>query len=247
MINKYIVITLAAIFIVFTTYFFEFYIIKGYGFSDSQEVWGALGEYVGGVLSPILSFISIVLLIHSLNLQNEANRSLRDEAKNNEKIEKIKSFETIFFNMINAQREVFSSFRLDFSESISVVGADAVIKLEDKIEEIVESTSTNKLREIEDLLGEMDSKDKIFGVTRSFYIIVKAITERLSDLDGFGMEDRKSHYRTLVNFTEFSQLRLILISLQFTSFYSSNYLKEHNEFLSILEEFGLPIELYSLN
>ena len=49
--------------------------------SQKTDVWGQFGDYVGGVLNPILSFISIYLLISSLSLQRQANTSLVDEIK----------------------------------------------------------------------------------------------------------------------------------------------------------------------
>ena len=95
---------LAAIVTIPSIYLGYFYFKLGYRISSDTAVWGALGDYFGGVLNPILSFISIILLISSLTLQREANTDLRKEIKRNEKNEKFRSFETQFFNMINSQK-----------------------------------------------------------------------------------------------------------------------------------------------
>lgn len=65
--------------------------------SQKTDIWGQFGDYLGGVLNPILSFISIYLLINSLSLQHRANASLVDEIKRQEKLEEFKKFEFRFF------------------------------------------------------------------------------------------------------------------------------------------------------
>ncbi|MCX9469358.1 hypothetical protein IG522_17955, partial [Vibrio cholerae] len=109
MVNRYISIAIASMLVVFGSYVVNFYYKLGYGLSDDVAVWAQLGDYAGGLLNPILSFISLVLLIKSLTLQNEANLDLRKELKINEKTEKLRSFETHFFNMLNSQKVSFDS------------------------------------------------------------------------------------------------------------------------------------------
>ena len=219
--------------------------IHGYGVSSDSAVWGQLGDYSGGILSPILNFISIVLLVKSLSLQNEANSNLRSELKNNEKTEKLRSFEALFFNMINSQKELFNSFEINFikNEAITVKhGVNAVIAIEEEIERIKSEGDTNG--NIRIYLDGIDSSDKIFSLSRAFYVMVKIISDKLSDANGFNIEDRKSHFQTLINFTDFAQLRLIMISVQFMQYSSSEYLKNHHEFISVLGELGISCELY---
>ena len=245
MINKYVIAALFAIFIVSAFYIINFYFKLNYSISKDTAVWGQLGDYFGGLLNPILSFISVVLLIKSLRLQNEANEGLRKELINNEKTEKIRSFETLFFNMINSQKLSFDSFKIEVmanSQVVVIYGAEAVIKIEDEIESLRKKYQDDK--PIIDYLEQVDSNDQIFGITRVFYIIVKMITEKLSNDNGFSEEDRKSHLLTLVNFTDFSLLRLIMISMQFMNFQSINYLRSNNDFNTVLNEVELYYNMY---
>lgn len=55
--SKYIVIAILAIFVVFISYAINFYLILGYAVSSDTAVWGQLGDYIGGLLNPTLSFI----------------------------------------------------------------------------------------------------------------------------------------------------------------------------------------------
>ena len=245
MINKYAVAAAIVIFFVFLSYIIKFYFMLDYGISDDTAVWAQLGDYTGGLLNPILSFITLILLIKSLTLQNEANISLKNELKNSQKTESIRSFESLFFNMLNAQKNLFDSFKIEFSqggELIKKIGVEAVIEIEDNITSIKDAGGAGE--DIYRFLEKIDSKEKIFGLTRAFYIMVKMISDKLSNEKGFNLEDRKSHLLTLINFTDFSQIRLIMISLQFMDYHSIEYLKKDMEFNDVLAEVGLSHDLY---
>jgi len=247
--NRYISIAAGLIVLVSLLYLGNFYFRLGYVVSDSPEAWGQLGDYVGGVLNPLLSFISIVLLIKSLTLQNDANSDLRDEIRNTRKTERLRSFEAQLFHMIESQRSLFDSLRLEISsngENIEKFGVDAVIAIEDEIIRIREEFDLDQLGDdrIREFLKHVDATDKVFGVTRIFYNIVKLITDKLSDDNGFEKSDRTAHYMTLINFSDFALLRLIMISVQFMDYHSVEYLKKNLEFTSVVNDMSLGYSLY---
>ena len=72
------------------------------GFSNDKGDWGTFGDFVGGVLNPILTFITIVMLINSLKLQREANEQLIKDERRQEKDVLLKRFEDGFYNLISA-------------------------------------------------------------------------------------------------------------------------------------------------
>jgi len=243
--NGYILSAAALIVVVYLIYFLQFYVVLDYEVSDDAAVWGQLGDYVGGVLNPFFGFVTLVLLIKSLSLQNEANRSLRAELKNTEKTEKLRSFEVLFFSLINAQKNLFESFSLDFSEGgelIRLSGAEAVMKVEADVEEARKSGVDNE--KIREYLDDIDKNDQMFGLFRSFYVIVKIIYERLSESEGFSSLERKVHFLSLVNLTEFSQLRMYMMYIQFMDYDSCEYMRTSLEFRNTVEEVGLGYELY---
>jgi hypothetical protein len=241
--NRYIIAATAAIALVFIAYVFNFSYLSGRSVSDSPEAWAWLGDYVGGLLSPFLTFISLVLLIKSLALQNEANLALREEREDTRKTEKLRSFEAQLFNMVHSLKESLDSFKLTgIACGSDKKGVEAFLVLEKEIEQLVESGETPE--NIETFLEKCDETDQIFALTRMFYNMVKMINEKLSNENGFTVEDRKTHYLTLINFTDFALLRLIMMSAQFLSYQSTNYLKENIEFTSTLHEVGLSYQLY---
>lgn len=246
MINRYVISATIIIAFVFASYFVKFYMSLGYGLSNDPAVWAQLGDYAGGMLNPLLSFVSIILLIKSLTLQNEANISLRNELKNSEKTENLRSFEMLFFNMIDSQKRLFESFKIEIQTSdkdfLNVSNVEAVMVIENEIENIRKTEGNDK--KVRDYLESIDSQDQIFGLARAFYIMVMVVADKLSDSNGFSIEDRRAHFQTLVNFTDFSQLRLILICVQFMDYQSSKYIASSIEFKGVIEDLGMGYELY---
>ena len=235
---------LAIIGVVFS-YIRHFYYDLNFAISNDPAVWGQLGDYMGGILNPLLSFISIVLLIKSLTLQNETNKELKLEIENTKKTEKIRSFEAQLFNMIDSQRQAFDNLKIYISTGAIThekLSTEAVISIEDEIEALRNNGKNDT--DIVSFLDSTDKFDQIYRVTRTFYIMVKMTSEKLSNSEGFSKKDRSAHFLTLINFTDFALLRLILISMQFYSFPPTNYLKNNSEFNEALKESGLELGLY---
>ncbi|WP_444492660.1 hypothetical protein [Vibrio sp. YIC-376] len=231
--------------IVIASYVFQFYFNLGYGISKDASDWVNFSDYVGGLISPLLSFISLVLLIQSLNLQNQANKELRAEVKLNQKNEKLRSFETYFFGLIEAQKSSFANFKLDFPTQFggrSLDGVCAVQELEDQIEILRNNGATDTV--VSQAIELIDKDERIYNTIRIFYNIVKMTSERLSDENGFDEKTRKNQFQTLISFTEFSQLRLVMISMQFIDCPSAYYLKASQEFMDVLIDLGGGADLY---
>ncbi|MEE5133985.1 hypothetical protein [Pseudomonas alliivorans] len=245
MINRYAAAAAILLFGVFASYLVQFRFNLGYGISEDPAVWGQLGDYFGGLLNPMLSFISLVLLIKSLTLQNQANKDLRSEIVNARKSERMRSFEIQLFNMIDSQRTSLGSLSFTFEKNGALLreyGSNAIIRLEDEVERL--RINSLDVEEVTAYLEEIDATDQVFGVTRVFYNMVRMISDKLSDSNGFSLEDRRSHYLTLINFTDFALLRLVVMSAQFMRYPSTEYLKNSEEFNAVLSEVGLSYDLY---
>ena len=128
------------------------------------------------------------------------------------------------------------------SEDIPTPGVRTIIWIEDAIADLRENNANDDV--IISFLNEIDVDDKIFGILRAFYITTKIITEKLSDANGFNLEDRKDQILTLINFTDFAQLRLTIIGAQFFDTEASRYLKANEELKLVLAEVNLDFDLY---
>lgn len=52
------------------------------GFSSDQDVWGQFGDFLGGTLNPILSFLSLLALVFTVVLQARQLEIAREELQN---------------------------------------------------------------------------------------------------------------------------------------------------------------------
>ncbi|MCV4264494.1 hypothetical protein [Pseudomonas capsici] len=242
--NRYILFAITLVALVCTSYVLNFYFRLEYVISDKPEAWGQLGDFIGGLINPIFGFMSFVFIIKSLNLQNKANLELREEMKNTRKTEKLRSFETQLFHMIGAQRASFDLFKVSEVVGHKVsqkFGVEAVISIETEVERL---RSAFDEEVIVGYLETIDPTDQMYGLTRMFYNMVKMISEQLNDSVGFNLEDRRSHYLTLINFTDFSLLRLIMMNSQFVECPPTVYLRNNSEFSAVLYEVELNYSLY---
>lgn len=243
--NAYILVAGLALLIVFISYFFQFHVILDLPLSKDQAVWGQLGDFIGGILNPIFGFFSIILLISSLKLQNESNRKLIEQIEENKRNEKLKSFENLFFNLIDVKRSYFDQFSIVFyteNEPKIFKNHIAVDKLEKVISHLKQSGQSQD--QLVSFLEDINDKNNLFSQVRCFYVIVKLIDEQLSEKNGFKNENRQEYYKLLISFTEFSHLRLIIMSMQFLNFESMRYLNNNDEFKKVLEELNMTLNPY---
>lgn len=237
-----IVISLVVIFI----FYYHFHIKLNYPLSSKPSDWVDFSDYIGGTLGTTFSFLSFIFLLHSLKLQNIANKELHKETKVNRKNEKFRHFESHFFNLLEAQRSAFEKFKFQLYDDDGTIneyiGVEAVVAIENCIEEARDNGSDDA--EIKEFLLIVDESEKIYNTMRIFNNMTKMISTKLSEENGFTYDDRKSQLETLITFTEFSQLRLVLISMQFMELPPARSLRNNNEFISLLTELGLNLDPY---
>jgi hypothetical protein len=63
---------------VFSFYFYTFHA----PLNNDPSTWGDFGDFIGGTLSPILTFVSIIALVHTIELQRQQLQIARKELKN---------------------------------------------------------------------------------------------------------------------------------------------------------------------
>lgn len=99
--------------------------------SESPEHWGQMGDFLGGMLNPILAFASFLALLYTIKIQSDELTLTRNELKASSEalsgqllVQEQQKFETTFFNLINhldIQVKITLShpqFRTDFNRVI---------------------------------------------------------------------------------------------------------------------------------
>lgn len=72
-----LLVAVIAIIIVFSLYFSNFHD----SFSTQNSTWGTFGDFIGGTLNPILSFLALIALLFTIVLQNKELEATREELK----------------------------------------------------------------------------------------------------------------------------------------------------------------------
>lgn len=246
MMNKYMLAGFCALLSIFLIYFFRFFIYLDYELSKDQGVWGQFGDFIGGTLNPILSFVTVVLLVKSLKLQNDANRSLVEQINASKKFERFRIYENFFFNMLNNQKKAFELFSITDettnSHPVKLTGAEAVSYIEVQIEILRAAKVPEQVVFL--YVENQESGEMFFNAVRMFYVIVKNIDEQISDKYDFTDADREEQYQTLINFTDFSNLRLIILCMQFFDYPAVLYLKGHVGLNKVFDKLGVKRSPY---
>lgn len=244
MVNKpFIGFAALAVFALAAAYIFLFNSERLPGLTRDPAVLGQLGDYVGGLLNPVLSFISVLLLIRSLTLQNSANSVLVSQVSDAKRAEKLRSFESRLFHMIEAQRLSFESLSYKRGPLRSTYYAsDAVAAVEDRVHQLREEGASDS--HISSVLESIDSRDQMYGAVRKFSIMVRMIEECLSDAEGFDQQDRVRHVICVINFADFALVRLVILMLQFSDSFPCQYLRNSGDFKKAADSLDLPIDCY---
>ncbi|MER9643395.1 MULTISPECIES: putative phage abortive infection protein [unclassified Mesorhizobium] len=97
--------------------------IFGYAKLDKAETLAWFGDFVGGVIGPVLTFLTFVGLLVTIILQQNANREARAEAAKAEQAfekqlssQKRESFESTFFQMLTLHNTIVTSIDIRRSD-----------------------------------------------------------------------------------------------------------------------------------
>lgn len=113
-------IAIGAAGIVVLTYFSYFYLRLGRSVSTEPEAWGQFGDYVGGVMNPVIALGALLLLAVGVRIQNETLREARSQLElqraelEQTRIVLAQQSEQLTLQAEAAQRQVFEAtfFRL---------------------------------------------------------------------------------------------------------------------------------------
>lgn len=197
-------------------YFFWFGIHLDGKLSDNNGDWGGFGSFISGVWGPTLSFVTILILIHTNSEQRKKDL--------------LKRFEDRFYGMINYQRDFYNKNEIYFEgEKRSYY---QLIKI---FEEILFAE-----KNIARINTEVVS-DVVYPLVRHFYLLLKSI-DREYAAGNISKSDRDLYYEYLMNLTDFDLTRLIFFYLftnQENSNRNSKYILQSKDFMKIVSELGL--------
>jgi hypothetical protein len=113
----------------------------------TAQYWGQIGDFVGGILNPTLSFFAFITLLYTLKIQSdelkearEESRIAREEASSANRIQEYQtkiferqSFESAFFGLLSAHQKITENIKFTDSDTQKTyIGKDALSKMSDK-------------------------------------------------------------------------------------------------------------------
>jgi hypothetical protein len=147
---------------VWGVYFWQF----NNGLSNSQGDWGTFGDFTGGVVNPLLNFITIYILITQFKtVKSDLDKQRFDEA--------VKAFESSFFTFTTIALNEYKGFELKIGKDI-YKGPESVGYIEAYFEHHCKAGAdiSTKFNEIDQL-----SHDGVYSLVSSFCVVFKLIEE----------------------------------------------------------------------
>lgn len=210
-------------------YFFDFLDkSKWIGFSDDKADWGTFGDFIGGVLNPILSFITIVMLINSLKLQREANQQIISGEERQKDDALLKRFEDSFYNLISSEREEFKGFYL-IVDGNRYESSDAVAKFEVALFNFIYDKKLSdqycSVDDVDAFISDLDNDSglSLFSMVRCVYVVFKLINEKCPS------EHRGYYTDIFMNMMPVRLVSLVSIASIYMSWANVRYINSHGD------------------
>jgi hypothetical protein len=92
------------------------------------EKGGVFGDFLGGVLNPVLTFFTLFGLIVTIVIQRQELRLARNEYEKTADALSTQAIETTFFNIIDLHHKIVDNLKVDFEELSDKTEAEKVIK-----------------------------------------------------------------------------------------------------------------------
>lgn len=225
---SFIRIMFKVVYLVLFAYFLKF-VINIPILSDDKGDWGTFGDYMGGVLNPILAFMSFMALLYTIKLQSEELKATREElarsAKAQENSEKALAEQSQIF-----QQQQFESTFFGLFEQINKAADKILSQIDNKIDS--EKNPSNPLGK---LYGEHKNDDKSYSEYK------ESLDKKSLDIKFDNLIKRLD---TIPEFSHFKQYAsLVYQTLKFID--SSNGIEDKKKYSSILRA-SIPFQLLQL-
>jgi hypothetical protein len=89
--------------------------------STSQSTWGAFGDFIGGILNPLVSFFTLIVAVSVWKLQRLQLAATKKELEETREAIKIQTFDQFFMSVLASHRAMSEQVSLvDQAESTTI-------------------------------------------------------------------------------------------------------------------------------
>lgn len=96
---------------------------KNLSITNDSATWGTFGDYLGGTLNPIISFLALIGLLITIHQQAKEMKATREELKQAAKQQKrqleisnLQQFESTFFSLLNQHNKMIEKIKSNTKE-----------------------------------------------------------------------------------------------------------------------------------
>lgn len=82
-----------------------------WGGAIDNEVWGQFGDFIGGIIGTLISYISVRLLVRNLREQMKSNQQQAESNSQNAKVFELQQFNEMFKLLFNQYQDTISNYR----------------------------------------------------------------------------------------------------------------------------------------
>lgn len=90
--------------------------------SQTAAYWGQIGDFIGGMLNPLLSFVALMAVLYSVRMQRKELRLAREEAQENFQVQvqqrqnfERQNFEAVFFRLLDIHTRLANEVKISGS------------------------------------------------------------------------------------------------------------------------------------
>lgn len=235
--TKLIILTISFVIIPIAAYIVNFHDTP---VTKDPGDWGIFGDYIGGLINPTLSFISVLILARSIHMQSASQRDATSQFNSIMKREALRSHDELMRTLTQPLGDptgISITYTLSGRKPITISGKLVASHIENLIEN--QTIGSNSTVSIEDFIGICDINDDIYETHRRFATCLKIIESNLSKEAGFVACDRRVAIETLISLTCFHKLRLIKIGIENLRNPQIEYLKSSEDFIAVATKLEL--------
>lgn len=102
-----------------------------WGGAIDNEVWGQFGDFIGGIVGTLISYISVRLLVRNLREQMKSNQQQAESNSQNAKVFELQQFNEMFKLLFNQYQDTISNYRygsdLTGQKAIAAIAKDIML------------------------------------------------------------------------------------------------------------------------
>jgi uncharacterized membrane protein len=188
-------------------------------YSLYADDWGNFGGYYGGVVGPLLSLLSIILILITIRNQNEdSNTQIKNIS--------LQRFEQSFNDNLIQRYSIVSTFKENSNDGFQVLKRDIYNIVEDYKKRHIDVISTIVIREKVLILN-------YIGLFNYIVVLAKSIETNVYE------NGEKEKYYTLLRYSLTESELVLLIIFKFNKNLSENYLDIIDKILGIYKDITL--------